>query len=105
MARELVYSGRMLGPAEAPRIGLVNAVHPRAELMDHVKKVALEIANTSPNAVALSKRVMNEGIHRELHEAIELEARAFGHCFESPEQREGMTAFLEKRTPTFASGS
>lgn len=102
MARELVYSGRMLGSAEALRIGLVNAVHPRAELLDAAKKTALEMAEMSPSALMLAKRAMNEGADVGLGAAIELEAKAFSRCFELPDQREGMTAFLEKRPAKFS---
>ncbi len=102
MARELVYSGRMIGSAEALRIGLVNAVHPRAELLDAAKKTALEMAEMSPSALMLAKRVMNDGADVGLGAAIELEAKAFSRCFELPDQREGMTAFLEKRPAKFS---
>lgn len=98
MARELIYTGRQIGSAEALRIGLVNAVFPRAELMDAAKKAALEIAAMSPNAIMLAKRAMNEGAGIPLTPAVELEAQAFSDCFAHGDQREGMTAFLEKRT-------
>jgi enoyl-CoA hydratase len=101
MARELIYSGRMIGPEEALRIGLVNAVVPRRELVDRVLEVAKTIASVGPGAVAAAKRVMNEGVDRPLRDAIELEAIAFGKCFELHDQREGMGAFLEKREPKF----
>jgi enoyl-CoA hydratase len=101
MARELIYSGRTLGHAEALRIGLVNAVHPRAELIDAARKTALEIAAMSPSALMLAKRAMNEGADVALAPAIELEAQAFSQCFALPDQREGMTAFLEKRPAKF----
>lgn len=97
MARELIYSGRQIGSVEALRIGLVNAVFPRAELLDAAKKTALEMAAMSPNALMLAKRVMNQGADAALGDAIELEAQAFRDCFAQVDQREGMTAFLEKR--------
>lgn len=97
MARELIYTGRQIGSAEALRIGLVNAVFPRAELMDAAKKTALEMAALSPNALMLAKRTMNDGAGIALTPAIELEAQAFSDCFAHADQREGMTAFLEKR--------
>jgi enoyl-CoA hydratase len=102
MARELIYSGRTLGHAEALRIGLVNAVHPRAELLDAARKTALEIAAMSPSALMLAKRAMQEGADIALAPAIELEAQAFSRCFELPDQREGMAAFLEKRPAKFS---
>jgi enoyl-CoA hydratase len=105
MARELIYTGRQIGSAEALRIGLVNAVFPRAELMDAAKKTALEMAAMSPNALTLAKRVMNEGAGIALTPAIELEAQAFSDCFAHPDQSEGMTAFLGKRPAQFGKRS
>jgi len=102
VARELIYSGRTLGPEEALRIGLVNAVVPRRELLDKVRAIAAEIAGNGPGAIAAAKRVMLAGADRELGAAIELEAEAFGSTF-GEEQAEGMSAFLEKRRPSFSS--
>jgi enoyl-CoA hydratase len=101
MARELIYTGRMVGPEEAQRIGLVNAVFPRRELMDKVLETARAIAAVGPGAVAGAKHVINAGAGIPLAEAIDREAVAFGHCFELADQKEGMAAFLEKREPVF----
>jgi enoyl-CoA hydratase len=102
MARELIYTGRMIGPEEALRIGLVNAVVPRRELMDRVLETARAIAAAGPEAVAAAKRAMNAGADLALGPAIELEAQAFSSLFAREEQREGMAAFLEKRPPKFS---
>jgi enoyl-CoA hydratase len=101
MARELVYTGRMIGPEEALRIGLVNAVAPRRELIDRVRETAALIAQNGPGAVAHAKRVMLEGAALPLGEAIELEAQAFAACFALHDQKEGMQAFLAKRPAAF----
>lgn len=101
MAREMIYSGRMLGAEEALRVGLCNAVIERRELMNRVLEVAALIATVGPGAVASAKQVINEGTDQPLHAAIELEAVAFAKCFEDNEQKEGMQAFLEKRTAKF----
>ena len=103
MARELIYSGRMVGPEESLRIGLSNAVHPRRELMEKVAETARGIVAMGPGAVAAAKRVMNEGADLPLAAAIEREAVAFGQCF-GAEQKEGMSAFLEKREAKFGGG-
>ena len=100
-ARELIYTGKMIGPEEALRIGLVNAVFPRAELLDKVKETAQAICAAGPGAIAAAKQVMNQGFDLPLSAAIAQEARAFGNCF-GAEQREGMDAFLNKRPPQFA---
>ncbi|HKU44740.1 MAG TPA: enoyl-CoA hydratase-related protein [Polyangiales bacterium] len=100
IARELIYSGAMLGPEEALRIGLVNAVHPRAELLEKVTAIAKTLLANGKGALAAAKAVMNEGRDLPLAAAIQREAVAFGACF-GPEQSEGMRAFLEKRAPKF----
>jgi enoyl-CoA hydratase len=101
-ARELVYSGAMIGAEEAERIGLVNGVHAPEALMEHVTKLATTIASMGPYAVAQAKRVLLEGEEKPLAEANRLEAEAFARCFTTTDQTEGMSAFLEKRKPTFA---
>ena len=101
MARELIYTGRMIGPEEALRIGLVNAVAPRRELMDRVNEAAALIVQNGPGAVAHAKRVMLQGEVLALDVAVELEAQAFAACFDSHDQKEGMHAFLAKRPAAF----
>jgi enoyl-CoA hydratase len=101
LARELIYTGRMVGPEEALRIGLVNMVVPRRELMDRVLETANAIVATGPGAIAAAKSVMNAGADRPLREALELEIRAFADAFKLHDQKEGMAAFLEKRPAKF----
>jgi enoyl-CoA hydratase len=101
MARELIYTGRLIGPEEALRIGLANAVFPHAELMAKVKETANSLLAVGPKAVAEAKQLMNAAYHLPLTAAIAAEADAFGRCF-GPEQSEGMNAFLQKRPPKFA---
>ena len=100
-ARELIYSGRHVGADEALRIGLANEVWPRAELQERTLERARGIAANGPAAIAAAKWVMNSGSDVDLKTGLELEAQAFGAGFETPEQQEGMGAFLEKRTPAF----
>jgi enoyl-CoA hydratase len=100
-ARELCYTGDMIGADEALRIGLVNAVVPHAELLDRVRATAKKIASKGPLAIAQCKRVLLRGEGLPLTAACELEAQAFAGLFGSHDQREGMKAFLEKRPATF----
>jgi enoyl-CoA hydratase len=100
IARELIYTGAMIGPEEALRIGLINAIHPRAELLERVGEIAKAILANGKGALAAAKRVMNSGRDLPLAAAIDGEAVAFGQCFGS-EQQEGMRAFLEKRPARF----
>lgn len=100
-ARELIYTGNMIGADEAKRIGLVNDVFAPGELLAKTRAVAAKIAEKGPLAVASAKRVMRRGADLELSSANELEAQAFGVLFGSSDQKEGMHAFLEKRAATF----
>jgi enoyl-CoA hydratase len=100
-ARELCMTGDIIGAEEALRIGLVNAVVPHAELLDRVRVVAAKIASKGPLAIAQCKRVLSRGADVTLGTACELEAQAFAALFASADQKEGMTAFLEKRTAAF----
>ena len=60
-------------------------------------KLASGIAKNAPIAVRASKKAMNEGLQVDMDQAIVIEEKAFGSCFETEDQKEGMTAFLEKR--------
>lgn len=100
-ARELCFTGNIIGAEEALRIGLVNAVVPHGELLGKVKGVAKAIEGKGPLAVAQCKRVMVRGADISLPVAAELEAQAFSTLFGSSDQREGMAAFLAKRPAVF----
>ena len=100
-ARELCYTGDIIGAEEALRIGLVNAVLPLDQLMTKVREVATKIASKGPLAIAQCKRVIRGGADLPLERASELEAQAFALLFGTHDQQEGMNAFLEKRPPKF----
>lgn len=97
MARQLIYTARNIKAQEAYRIGLVNAVHPQEELLGAAKKIALCIAGNAPIAVRNCKKAINDGLQVDMDQALVLEERLFGDCFETHDQKEGMGAFLEKR--------
>ena len=97
MAKQLIYSARNIKADEALRIGLVNAVYPLEELRPAAEKLAETIAKNTPIAVRACKRAINEGLEKPMDEAIVLEEKLFGSCFETADQKEGMGAFLEKR--------
>ena len=101
IARELIYTGRIIGADEALRIGLVNRVCEVDNLIDEARAVAQEIATKGPIAVAAAKRVINAGLDLALADGNQLEVSAFSGGIGSADQREGMTAFLEKRAPDF----
>ena len=96
-AKEMIYGARNIKAEEAYRIGLVNNVYPTEELMPAAKKLASTIARNAPIAVRNCKRAINEGIQVDMDQAIVIEEKLFGSCFETCDQKEGMNAFLEKR--------
>lgn len=95
-AKELIYTGGMIGAEEAKAIGLVNKVVPQEELMPTVLKLAGKIAKNAPVAVQLSKAAINRGINCDVVTGIAYEAEVFGLCFSTNDQKEGMAAFVEK---------
>ncbi|GBD15169.1 Short-chain-enoyl-CoA hydratase [bacterium HR26] len=101
LARELIYTGRRVGAQEALRIGLVNAVYPPGELLERARALAADIARNAPVAVRLSKEAIRRGLDVDLETGLALEAQAFALAFSTADQREGMSAFLEKRSPEF----
>ncbi len=101
-AKRMILTGAMIGPDEALAAGLVSAVHPADDLLDAAVAMGEEIAQKSPSAVALSKRLIH-GALGERADRLEAEAEAFAQQFADPERLEGMTAFLEKRAPGWVS--
>ncbi len=96
-ALELICLGDHVTAAEAERIGLVNAVHPAAELMNAARELAAKLASKPPIAMRYALEAVNQGINASLKEGQAIEAHLFGLCFSTEDQTEGMNAFLEKR--------
>lgn len=101
MAKYLILSAEIISAQEALRIGLVARVYPQPELLDQAKALANQIASKGPLAVKEAKSVIDHGLDHTLDEGLELEARAFVRGFSHGEQKEGMTAFIEKRPARF----
>lgn len=101
MAKELIYTGRVIRADEALRIGLVNAVYEREELLDKALELAQMILKNAPLAIQAAKQSINEGYDLPVDDAIALENKLFGSCFATADQKEGMAAFLEKRKAAF----
>ena len=96
-AKELVYSALNIKADEAYRIGLVNGVCTKEDLMPTVMKLAKKIASNAPIAVRLSKEALTDGYLSDMDHAISIKEKYFSECFETEDQKEGMKAFLEKR--------
>ena len=109
MAKQMIYTARNIKAAEAYRIGLVNEVYSaetdgegnvvktaQEVLMAAAEKMASNIAKNAPIAVRNCKKAINEGLDAEMDEAIVIEEKLFGDCFETEDQKYGMAFFLDK---------
>ena len=100
-AMEMCLTGRMMDAAEAERSGLVSRVLPLADLVPEALKAAATIAGFSRPAVMMAKEAVNRAYETTLAEGIRFERRVFQATFATQDQKEGMAAFLEKRSPHF----
>ncbi len=96
MAKQMIYTARNIKADEALRIGLVNAVYPQEELMAAAEKMAAGIAKNAPIAVRNCKKAINDGLEVGMDDAIVIEEKLFGDCFETEDQKYGMAFFLDK---------
>ena len=100
-AKELIFTGRMVGASEALERGLVNAVHEPADLMPKALELAANLAAKSPLAMAYAKEAANLALQGDHQGNLQTEARLFSLLFSSEDQKEGMDAFIEKREAKF----
>ena len=100
-AKELIFTGEIISAEEALRIGLVDSVSEADDLMGTAQKTAKKILANGPLAVAEAKRVIHVGLSMTLEQGNRLEQLAFASLFGTDDQREGMAAFLAKRSPVF----
>ncbi len=101
MALELLFTGRMVSADEAQSLGLVNHLYPQTELMSEGMKLASQLSGKSRSALQLIKQLVQRGQDVPLDNACIMESDQFALSFSSPDQAEGMTAFLEKRSAIF----
>lgn len=100
-AMDLILTGRMMEAAEAESAGLVSRIVPARDLVDEAMKVAEKIADFSLPAVMMAKEAVNRALETSLAEGVRFERRLFHAMFATADQKEGMAAFVEKRTPQF----
>ena len=100
-AKELIYAARRFSADEAYRLGLVNRVVPRAELLATAEAIADEILANSPNSVRNVKWAIDNGADLPFEEGLEREHEAYMRTIASEDRQEGISAFNEKRTPQF----
>ena len=101
MSKLLNLTGDMITADEALRIGLVERVYPAGELAQAARALAQQIAGKAPLAVAAIKQAINRGNDMALADACMYEAALFGDITFTEDAKEGTSAFLEKRTPTW----
>lgn len=101
IAKELIFTGRMVDSARAADLGIVGSVFPDDKLLEMTRKTAQKIAANGGVGVAMAKEVISKGLDMSLNEALAFEGRVFGLLFATRDQKEGMQAFIEKRKAEF----
>jgi len=101
MAKEMIFTGKMISATEAAHMGIVNKVLAPGELMQTVRELAAEIAKKGMVSLYAAKHAIDEGFDIDLATACNIEINDFALCFTTPDAAEGTRAFLEKRKPKF----
>ena len=99
LAMEMVLNNRTLSAAEALQFGMINRVVPVERYLDEALALAGELASRAPLALRLGKQAVNYAFESSLTDGLAAERRAFYFLFSSQDQKEGMSAFVEKRKP------
>jgi len=100
-AKELVFTGKMIDAKTAEQLGIVNMVFPAEGFREKVRQFAKELAAKAPVALRVAKALINKGADMSLDSAIALEREGFGVVGSTEDLQEGVSAFTEKRKPTF----
>ncbi|MFO7399593.1 MAG: enoyl-CoA hydratase-related protein [Actinomycetales bacterium] len=100
-AKDLIFTGRHVGAAEALAIGLVDTVVPDAEVYPAARELAARFVNGPAVALRAAKQAIDRGLETDLDTGLEIERLQFSGLFATQDAREGLTAFAEKRRPTF----
>jgi enoyl-CoA hydratase/carnithine racemase len=100
-AKELIFTGRIVGAQEALEIGLVNKVCPPEALLDECRALAAQICETGPIAIQQAKYAINYGLETDLHTGLAIESNAYWVTIPTEDRLEGLKAFGEKRPPVY----
>lgn len=103
-AKEMIFTGKMIGATEAEKIGIANRVIPPEALLEEVRKTAAAIAAKGSVALRAAKQSVDLGANADLRTGIGIEINNFAIAMASPDAKEGTTAFLEKRKAEFKGG-
>ncbi|MTK12357.1 MAG: short-chain-enoyl-CoA hydratase [Clostridiaceae bacterium] len=101
VAKELIFTGKIIKAEEALRVGLVNKVVEPDKVMEEAISFANTIAAQAPIAIKYCKAAINRGMQCDIETALMYESEVFGECFATEDQKEGMTAFVERREKSF----
>ncbi len=101
VAKGLILTGDKIDGEEAYRINLVNKIAEEGKLMEETYSLANKVLKNASIAVAYAKEAITRGMQLDMDSAIDYEKNLFGLCFATLDQKEGMTAFLEKRAPKY----
>src|SRR5258707_8839304 len=100
-ALQLILSGAMISAQEAYRIGLVNEIVPRSELIPRAEAILAQITANAPLAIKFSLEAVNKGLETSQAEGLLIESSLFAICAASDDKKEGTAAFVERRAPQF----
>lgn len=100
-AMEMILTGRLMDADEAERAGLASRIIPAGDLVEEAMKTAAKIASMSRPSVMMAKETVNRAFETTLSEGVRFERRLFHSTFATDDQKEGMSAFVEKRKPVF----
>lgn len=104
MAREMIYTGKIIDAAQALQLGIVNRICAPDQLITDVMEIASTMASKGKVALRAAKQSINNGLNVDLASGLAMENDAFALCLASEDAREGTNAFLEKRKPDFKGG-
>lgn len=96
MAKEMIYTGKIIKAEEALKIGIVNHIFEPESLLDETFKIAKTIADNAPVAVAMSKESINNGLDCDIDTALAFESLAFASCFATDDQKMAMNSFVNR---------